>query len=99
MLTRDWRVVKETPTKRILMRYCAMTDEVEICEEWLEDAPLRQAEAEREAPTLKDANLKPLAVIPDSVMSRAINEGWVNDQDQWAKWARDVDNRKLQTVA
>ena len=98
MLTRDWRVVKSTPTKRILMRYCAMSDEVEICEEWLEDAPIQQAAQQRERPVLKDPNIKPLAVIPDSVLSRAINEGWVNDQDQWAKWARDVDNRKLQLV-
>lgn len=98
MQTRNWRVVRETPTKRILMRYCAMSDEVEICEEWLEDAPINQARIERDKPTLQDKNLKPLAVIPDSVMSRAINEGWANDQDQWAKWARDADNRKLQLV-
>jgi hypothetical protein len=98
MSTTDWRVVRQTPTKRILMRYCPMSDEVEICEEWLEDAPLAQAREEREIPTWRDPNVKPLAVIPDSVMSRAINEGWVNDQHQWAKWAKDVDNRRLQTT-
>jgi hypothetical protein len=97
-LTRDWRLVKQTPTKRILMRYCALTDEVEICEEFLEDAPLKQAEIQRDKPVLHDRNIRPLAVIPDSVMSRAINEGWINDQDQWAKWAGNADNRKLQLV-
>ena len=97
MNTRDWRVVRQTPYKRVLMRYVPMTDEVEICEEFLEDAPLAQASVEREKPTFAGKDIKPLAVIPDSVMSRAINEGWVNDQDQWAKWARDVDNRRLQT--
>lgn len=98
-LTRDWRLVKQTPTKRILMRYCPLTDEVEICEEWLEDAPLKQAEIQRDKPVLQDSNIRPLAVIPDSVMSRAINEGWINDQDQWARWASDADNRKLQLVS
>lgn len=96
--TTDWRLVRQTPTKRTLMRYCPMSDEVEICEEFLEDAPIAQARVERDNPSLQDKNLKPLAVIPDSVMSRAINEGWVNDQDQWARWARDADNRKLQLV-
>lgn len=98
MLTRQWRVVRETPTKRILMRYSPMDDEVEICEEWLEDVPIEQARRQRDKPILDDPNIKPLAVIPDSVMHRAINEGWVNDPDQWAKWAKDVDNRKLQLV-
>jgi len=93
----EWRVVKETPTKRILMRYVASTDEVEICEEWLEDAPLAAAKQQREAPTLAHKDTKPLAVIPDSVMSRAIREGWVNDQHAWAKWSRDIDNRNLRT--
>jgi len=92
----DWRVVKETPTKRILMRYDPVTDSVEVCEEWLEDVPLEQARQQREKPAIEGKNTKPLAIIPDSVMSRAIREGWANDQDQWAKWAKDVDNRKLQ---
>jgi hypothetical protein len=97
MLTRDWRVVKETPTKRILMRYCPLSDEVEICEEWLADAPIEQAAMEREAPLFgKAKDVKPLAVIPDSEWSRATREGWVNDQNQWAKWAKDADNRKVQ---
>ena len=98
MLTRDWRVVKETPTKRIKMRYEPMTDEVVVCEEWLEDAPLHQARLERDRPRLSSSDIKPLAVIPDSVMSRAINEGWANDPHEWAKWARDVDNRRLQLI-
>jgi hypothetical protein len=97
MSTRDWRLVRQTPTKRILMRYCAMTDEVEICEEWLETVPLEQARQQRERPLLAHQDIKPLAVIPDSEMSRAIREGWANDQSAWAKWARDLDNRSLRT--
>lgn len=92
----NWRVVKDTPSKRILMRYDPVTDSVEVCEEWREDVPLAQARQQRERPALAGKDIKPLAVIPDSVMSRAIREGWVNDQEQWARWARDIDNRKLQ---
>lgn len=96
MLTRDWRVVKETPSKRILMRYCPLTDEVEMCEEWLEDAVFTQAQLEREMPMFQSRDIKPLAIIPDSEWARATREGWVNDPDQWAKWSRDADNRKVQ---
>ena len=94
---REWRVVRETPTKRVLMRYVASTDEVEFCEEFLTDAPIQQAAFQREVPLFGSAkDLKPLAVIPDSEWSRATREGWVNDQDRWAKWAKDIDNRKVQ---
>lgn len=103
MITRDWRVMKVhrdaagNAYKRILMRYCAMTDEVEICEEWLEDAPLAQARLEREKPMFQSKDMRPLSVIPESEWARAVREGWVNDQQQWAKWARDIDNRNLST--
>lgn len=92
----EWRVIRETPTKRILQKYDPVADEVVICEEWLEDVPLAQVKLEQEKPLFAGArDIKPLAVIPDSVMSRAINEGWVNDQHQWAKWAADSDNSRL----
>ena len=94
---REWRLVKETPTKRILMRYVPSSDEIEICEEFLNDAPIAQAQLEREVPLFgATKDMKPLAVIPDSEWARATREGWVNDSDQWAKWAKDIDNRKVQ---
>lgn len=94
----QWRVIKETPTKRILAKVDLATDEVVICEEWIEDAVLAQARIERERPTLVGPDLKPLAVVPPSVEARAINEGWINDKDQWRKWANDLNNNKLRTT-
>lgn len=98
MLTKptEWRVIRETPTKRVLQKYDPATDEIVFCEEWLEDAPLHQVKLEQERPLFGQArDIKPLAVIPDSVLSRAIREGWVNDTAQWEKWARDADNARL----
>lgn len=93
----DWRVVRETPHKRVLMRYDAATDEIVVCEEWYDEAALEQTREQAEKPIFGTQKAhRPLAVIPDSVMSRAIKEGWLNDQDQWAKWAADADNRRLQ---
>jgi hypothetical protein len=92
----EWRVIKQTPSKRILARYDAATDEMVFCEEWLEDAHFREVQRERERPRFANKDVRPLAIIPDSVLSRAINEGWVNDSAKWAKWAKDVDNRKVQ---
>lgn len=91
----EWRVIHERPGKRILAKVDPATNEVVICEEWLEDVALLQAQQMREAPPLVSPDLKPLAVVPDSVMSKALKEGWANDQKQWEKWARDIDNRNL----
>lgn len=92
-----WRVLKETPVKRILIKVDLATDEVVICEEFFEDAVLEQAAQQRESPVLVSPDLKPLAVIPPSVESRAINEGWVHDKDAWRRWAHDIDHNKLRT--
>ncbi len=91
----EWRVISERPGKRVLAKVDPATDEVVICEEWTEDVALEQARQQRERPMLVSPDLKPLAVVPDSVMSRAIKEGWSEDQKQWEKWARDIDNRNL----
>lgn len=91
----EWRVVSERPGKRILMKVDRATDEVVVCEEFLEDTVLEEARLRRDAPALVSPDLKPLAVIPPSVMNRSIKEGWVNDQGEWQKWANDVDNNKL----
>lgn len=37
------------------------------------------------------------AVVPQSVLDRAIREGWVNDNDKWRKWANNADNSRLRT--
>lgn len=103
MSASDWRVIRVDLDpqgrikKRILSKYDPASDELVFCEEWFEDNAIQQAQLERELPLFGQAkNIKPLAVIPDSVMSRAINEGWVNDQKKWAQWAKDIDNRKVQ---
>lgn len=92
----EWRVISQRPGKRVLAKVDPITDEVVICEEWLEDVAIEQARQQRERPMLVSPDLKPLAVVPDSVMSKAINDGWANDQRRWERWARDIDNRKLQ---
>lgn len=92
----EWRMISERPGKRILAKVDPITDEVVICEEWLEGVAIEQARQQRERPMLVSPDLKPLAVVPDSVMSKAIKDGWANDQKQWERWARDIDNRKLQ---
>lgn len=79
------------------MKFDDATNEVVVCEEFIEDIALAEARREREQPLLRNDNLKPLATIPQSEMNRAIREGWANDQDQWARWARDIDNRNLQS--
>ena len=93
----EWRVLQDRPGKRLLAKVDATTMELIICEEWTEDWCLEQARQEREAPALVGADLKPLAVIPPSVQSKAINEGWANDRKQWKKWMNDIDNRYLRT--
>lgn len=94
----EWRVIRETPTKRVLAKIDAATDELVICEEFLEDQVLVQARQQRERPQLVSPDLKPLGIIPPSVEARAINEGWINDKDQWRRWLNDIDNNKLRTT-
>ncbi len=93
----EWRVMSERPGKRILMKVDAATNEVVICEEFLEDAVLAEARLERERPQLVGPDMKPLAVVPASVQSRAINEGWDQDKGAWRRWVNDLDNRSLKT--
>jgi hypothetical protein len=93
----EWTLVIDRPGKRVWRRYDLGTDSVEFMEEWLEDVPLAQAAQERElAVTTK--NLKPLAVIPPSVISRAIREGWVNDDKAWTRWMNDRENCNLRVT-
>ena len=94
----EWRVLRETPTKRVLAKVDMATNELIICEEFIEDEVLAQAREQRERPQLVSADLKPLGIIPPSVESRAINEGWVNDKQQWRRWLNDIDNNKLRTT-
>lgn len=89
--------MKETPTKRILMRYDRMTDEVVFCEEYFEEPHLEAARHQREKPTLISPDFKPLAVIPESVQATALRDGWFNDKDAWRKWANNADYSRLRT--
>ena len=92
----EWHVVLERPGKRVLSRYDAATDEVVFLEEFLDQTSLDEAAQQRE---LVDAsmckNMKPLAVIPQSVMAEAMRDGWANDDKKWKKWMNDIDNNKL----
>ena len=73
-------------------------DELVIRETWEEDFALAEAQRQRERPHLVSPDLKPLAVIPQSVQARAIKEGWWNDQDAWRRWSNDLDNRSLKVT-
>jgi hypothetical protein len=90
----DWQLRTCRPDKRTWMRYNPGTDEIEILEEFLEDVPLHQARLERDA-YRGDKDFQPLAVIPKSVQSRAIKEGWNDDDKAWKRWMNDIDNRYL----
>lgn len=88
----DWTLVSERPGKRIYSRFEADGTLV-FMEEWDDDAALEQAAVERD--TVKGKDIRALAVIPDSVKSRALNEGWYFDDTAWRRWMNDLDNRKL----
>jgi hypothetical protein len=94
----EWRVISERPGKRVLAKVDPMTDEVVICEEWQDEPAMHEARLQREAPSLVGPDLKPLAIIPASVEARSIKEGWYNDQNEWRKWANDLNNNKLRTT-
>jgi hypothetical protein len=91
----DWRVIAERPGKRVLAKVDIGTNEIVFCEEFYEDFALAQAREERETPMLVSPDLKPLAVIPPSVMNKALKEGWAHDDKALKRWANDVDNNKL----
>ncbi len=40
-----------------------------------------------------DKDMKPVAVIPDTVLNKAFNEGWFHDQAAWRRWANNPDNK------
>lgn len=62
-------------------------------EEWDDELALEQAAEQRQLAQGKD--VRNLAVIPDSVKSRALREGWYFDEKAWKRWMNDIDNRKL----
>jgi len=92
----EWQLLTRRPGKEIWSRFDPHTDQLVIRETWVEDACLEQAAQQRElAESDPSKEFKPLAVIPDSVMSQAINEGWDQDDQQWKRWMNDIDNRYL----
>lgn len=94
----DWQLRSETLGKRTWMRYNPATDEIEIMEEWFNEVPLIQAAQQRELYDGAKTDFKPLAVVPKSEQSRAIREGWVNDDDAWRRWMNDSDNAYLRVT-
>ena len=93
----EWRLLSEKPGKKTFHKVDRATMEVVVMEVYETDVSLDEARAERERPQLVGPDMKPIAVIPDSVEAQAINEGWYNDKDAWRKWANDSDNRNLRT--
>jgi len=92
----DWFLVEQRPNKRIECRFDAETDDLIFRETWLEDEALVQAAEQRElAEAGASADLMPLGVIPDSVVSQSIVEGWHDDDQAWKRWMNDIDNRYL----
>ena len=74
-------------------------DEIEFLEEWFEEFTLAEAKRERDifehAGGRRGADLAPVCVIPNSVRSKAIREGWEDDDVKWKRWMNDIDNRYL----
>jgi hypothetical protein len=96
----EWQLRKETPGKRTWMRYNSATDEIEIMEEWFNEVPLHEAQVERELAeqSVFAGDFRPLAVIPNSERSRAIREGWNNDDTAWRRWMNNSDNSRLRVT-
>lgn len=93
----EWRPFgKQRPGKIVEARIEG--DELVIRETWLDDFALNEAASQRERPHLVSPDLKPLAVIPQSVQAKAMKEGWFHDDNAWRRWANDVDNRSLRTT-
>jgi hypothetical protein len=92
----DWVLFDERPGKKLYSRFDPHTGDLEIMEEWYEEATLDQAAEAREGVgVLGSKDLRPLAVIPDSVKARALREGWYFDDAAWKRWANDPDNKRL----
>lgn len=91
----DWRLISKRPGKEIWARIEG--DDIVFREDFIEDMVLEQARQERDAPTFVSPDMKPLGVIPPSVMNRAINEGWANDPKAMRRFIMDIDNRDLRT--
>lgn len=91
----EWRLFESRPGKNIYSRIVG--DEVEFLEEFIEDPFLEAARQQRDQIDLDGyhKDFQPMAVIPDSVRSRAINEGWADDKAAWKRWMNDLDNRYL----
>jgi len=90
----EWTLYLERPGKRIYRRFNVAEDAVEFMEEWDNEMPLVQAAAQRELHA-ETKHLKPIAIVPESELSRAIREGWANDDQAWNRWANDRDHVNL----
>lgn len=40
-----------------------------------------------------DKEMKPVALVPQEVLTRAFLEGWFHDEAKWRAWINDPDNR------
>lgn len=95
----DWQLVKSTPLKNTYVRVDAETGQLIVRETRNESATIEQAAFEREAyeasSNKRASALRPVGVIPPTVMQQAISEGWDQDDTAWARFFDDVDNRDL----
>ena len=46
-----------------------------------------------------DKSFKPVALIPDEVLNRAMLEGWFHDKAKWRQWVNDPDNARFRITA
>jgi hypothetical protein len=94
----DWRLVTDKPHKKTWMRYDPSADEIVFMEEFYNYVPLKQAAQQRELYDLGfggDKDFKPVVVIPQSVVSEALRDGWYHDEAKWKRWINDGDNANL----
>lgn len=86
------KVIKQ----RIVRGITPDQDELEICEEWYEQPLVDEAKNLADSYQRKiGESAKPLALIPQAVQAKAINDGWANDPKAWKKWLNDSDNSRL----
>lgn len=96
----DWQVVKRYHGKIVECRLERDSGKLTFRETWDENMMLEQAAQERELASYGHSkDMKPMAVVPDSVMNRAINEGWANDQTAWRRWINDSDHSRLRVTS
>lgn len=43
-------------------------------------------------------DMRRVALIPDTVLNKAFNEGWFHDEAAWKRWANDPANAHLRTT-